>query len=413
MSRQWDRARPEEGAGPWPVRRLGSRATMDIHTESNATEIRPFRIDIPQADLHELRARLESTRWPDQVPDSGWDYGIPLDYVQQLAEYWRTSYDWRVHEQALNAFPQFTTGIDGQRVHFLHVSSPEPDAIPLIMTHGWPGSIVEFINIIGPLTNPRAHGADPADAFHLVVPSIPGYGFSGPTQDRGWNVHRIAQAWDELMRRLGYQRYGAQGGDWGSAISRELGLIAGDHIIGVHLNMLFPWVPEDPTDLTDAERSRVETMRRFRATGSGYGAIQSTRPQTLAYGLTDSPAGQLAWIAEKFGEWTDDGLPDEAVDRDQLLTNIMVYWLTRTAGSSARLYYEAARSGSSGPPKVSTAPTGLAVFAREIARPIRRFAELSNNIVHWTEFDRGGHFAAMEQPDMLVGDVRAFFSQLR
>ncbi len=386
---------------------------MDNHTESNAAEIRPFRIEIPQADLDELRARLESTRWPDQVPDSGWDYGIPLDYVQQLAEYWRTSYDWRVHEQALNAFAQFTTGIDGQRVHFLHVSSPEPDAIPLIMTHGWPGSIVEFINIIGPLTNPRAHGADPADAFHLVVPSIPGYGFSGPTQDRGWNVHRIAQAWDELMRRLGYQRYGAQGGDWGSAISRELGLIAGDHIIGVHLNMLFPWVPEDPTDLTDAERSRVETMRRFRATGIGYGAIQSTRPQTLAYGLTDSPAGQLAWIAEKFGEWTDDGLPDEAVDRDQLLTNIMVYWLTRTAGSSARLYYEAARPGSSGPPKVSTAPTGLAVFAREIARPIRRFAELSNNIVHWTEFDRGGHFAAMEQPDLLVGDVRAFFSQLR
>jgi epoxide hydrolase len=386
---------------------------MDIHTESNATEIRPFRIEIPQTDLDELRARLESTRWPDQVPDSGWDYGIPLDYVQQLAEYWRTSYYWRVHEQALNAFPQFTTGIDGQRVHFLHVSSPEPDATPLIMTHGWPGSIVEFINIIGPLTNPQAHGADPADAFHLVVPSIPGYGFSGPTQDRGWNVHRIAQAWDELMLRLGYQRYGAQGGDWGSAISRELGLIAGDHIIGVHLNMLFPWVPEEATDLTDAERSHVETMRRFRATGSGYGAIQSTRPQTLAYGLTDSPAGQLAWIAEKFGEWTDDGLPDEAVDRDQLLTNIMVYWLTRTAGSSARLYYEAARSGSSGPPKVSTAPTGLAVFAREIARPIRRFAELSNNIVHWTEFDRGGHFAAMEQPDLLVGDVRAFFSQLR
>ncbi len=386
---------------------------MDNHTESNAAEIRPFRIEIPQADLDDLRARLESTRWPGQVPDSGWDYGIPLDYVQQLAEYWRTSYDWRVHEQALNAFAQFTTVIDGQRVHFLHVSSPEPDAMPLIMTHGWPGSIVEFINIIGPLTNPRAHSADPADAFHLVVPSIPGYGFSGPTQDRGWNVHRIAQAWDELMRRLGYQRYGAQGGDWGSSISRELGLIAGDHIIGVHLNMLFPWVPEEATDLTDAERSRVETMRRFRATGIGYGAIQSTRPQTLAYGLTDSPAGQLAWIAEKFGEWTDDGLPDEAVDRDQLLTNIMVYWLTRTAGSSARLYYEAARSGSSGPPKVSTAPTGLAVFAREIARPIRRFAELSNNIVHWTEFDRGGHFAAMEQPDLLVGDVRAFFRTLR
>ncbi len=366
MLGHWERARRQEGAGSWPVQRLGSRATMDNHTESNAAEIRPFRIEIPQADLDDLRARLESTRWPDQVPDSGWDYGIPLDYVQQLAEYWRTSYDWRVHEQALNAFAQFTTVIDGQRVHFLHVSSPEPDAMPLIMTHGWPGSIVEFINIIGPLTNPRAHSADPADAFHLVVPSIPGYGFSGPTQDRGWNVHRIAQAWDELMRRLGYQRYGAQGGDWGSAISRELGLIAGDHIIGVHLNMLFPWVPEEATDLTDAERSHVETMRRFRATGSGYGAIQSTRPQTLAYGLTDSPAGQLVWIAEKFGEWTDDGLPDEAVDRDQLLTNIMVYWLTRTAGSSARLYYEAARSGSSGPPKVSTAPTGLVLQRRAV-----------------------------------------------
>ena len=413
MSRRRERARPEEGAGSWPVRRLGSRATMDNHTESSATEIRPFLIEIPQADLDDLRARLESTRWPDQVPDSGWDYGIPLDYVQQLAGYWRTSYDWRVHERALNAFPQFTTVIDGHRVHFLHVISPEPDAIPLIMTHGWPGSIVEFINIIGPLTNPRAHGAEPADAFHLVVPSIPGYGFSGPTQDRGWNVHRIARAWDELMRRLGYRRYGAQGGDWGSSISRELGLIAADHVIGVHLNMLFTLVPEDATDLTDVERSRVETMRRFREAGSGYGAIQSTRPQTLAYGLTDSPAGQLAWIAEKFGEWTDDGLPDEAVDRDQLLTNIMVYWLTRTAGSSARLYYEAARSASWGPPKVSAAPTGLAVFAREIARPIRRFAELSNNIVHWTEFDRGGHFAAMEQPDLLVGDVRAFFRQLR
>jgi pimeloyl-ACP methyl ester carboxylesterase len=389
---------------------------MDNHTESatsNATEIRPFRIDIPQASLDDLRARLESTRWPDQLPGVGWDYGIPLDYVQQLADYWRTSYDWRVHERTLNDFPQFTTIIDRQRTHFLHVRSPEPDAMPLIITHGWPGSIVEFINIIGPLTDPRARGADPADAFHLVVPSIPGYGFSGPTQDRGWNVHRIARAWDELMRRLGYQRYGAQGGDWGSAISRELGLVAPEHITGVHLNMLFPWMPEDAADLTDEERDRVETMRRFRATGSGYGAIQSTRPQTLAYGLTDSPAGQLAWIAEKFGEWTDDGLPDEAVDRDQLLTNIMVYWLTKTAGSSARLYYEAARSGTWGPPAASTAPTGLAVFAREIARPIRRFAEMSNNIVHWTEFDRGGHFAAMEEPDLLVGDVRAFFRQLR
>jgi epoxide hydrolase len=385
---------------------------MDDQTESQETQMRPFRIDIPQADLDDLRTRLASTRWPDQLPGVGWDYGIPLDYVQHLAEYWRTSYDWRVHEQTLNNFPQFTTTIDGQRVHFLHVRSPEASALPLIITHGWPGSIVEFINIIGPLTNPSAYGDDPSDSFHLVIPSIPGYGFSGPTQDRGWNVHRIATAWHELMQRLGYERYGAQGGDWGSAITRELGIVTTDHVVGVHLNMLAPWVP-DNAELTDEERARVEKLRQFRTTGSGYGAIQSTRPQTLAYGLTDSPAGQLAWIAEKFGEWTDDGLPDEAVDRDQLLTNISVYWLTKTAGSSARLYYETARSGGWGPPAVSTAPTGLAVFAREIARPIRRFAELSNNIMHWSEFDRGGHFAAMEAPDLLIDDVRAFFRQLR
>jgi pimeloyl-ACP methyl ester carboxylesterase len=381
-------------------------------TQSPGAGIQPFRIDIPQADLDDLHDRLDRTRWPDQLPGVGWDYGIPQDYVQELAGYWRSSYDWRVHERRLNEFPQFTTSIDGQNIHFLHARSPEPDALPLVMTHGWPGSIVEFMEVIGPLTDPRAHGGDPADAFDLVVPAIPGYGFSGPTRDRGWNVHRVAQAWDELMGRLGYQRYGAQGGDWGSSISRELGLIAGEHIIGVHLNMLSP-VPSDKVELSDEDKARVETLRRFRATGSGYGAIQSTRPQTLAYGLTDSPAGQLAWIAEKFGEWTDGDLPDDAVDRDQLLTNVTLYWLTGTAGSSARLYYEAARSGAWGHPATSTAPTGVAVFPKEIARPVRRLAELSNNIVHWTEFDRGGHFAAMEEPDLLVGDVREFFRKLR
>jgi len=380
------------------------------------TEIRPFRIDIAEADLDELRRRLASTRWPDQLPGVGWDYGIPLEYVKELAEYWRTAYDWRAHEKQLNEFPQFTTTIDNQNIHFLHVRSPEPDALPLIITHGWPGSIAEFMRVIGPLTNPAAHGGDPADAFHLVVPSIPGYGFSGPTRETGWNVGRIARAWDELMSRLGYRRYGAQGGDWGSSISRELGLIAGDHIIGVHLNMLTTPAPKDPEQLaalTDADRERVQALERFRATGSGYGAIQSTRPQTLAYGLTDSPAGQLAWIVEKFGEWTDGDLPDEAVDRDQLLTNVMLYWLTATAGSSARLYYEAARTGAWGPPRPSTAPTGVAVFPREIAPSVRRLAELSNNIVHWSEFDRGGHFAAMEEPDLLVGDIREFFRRFR
>lgn len=382
-------------------------------TSPSRTAVEPFRIDIPQADLDDLHVRLARTRWPDQLPGAGWDYGIELDYVRELAEYWHTGYDWRVHERRLNSFPQFKTVIDGQNVHFLHVRSAEAGAVPLIITHGWPGSIAEFTEVIGPLTDPKAHGGDPADAFDLVVPSIPGFGFSGPTRERGWDVRRVARAWDELMRRLGYRRYGAQGGDWGSGISRELGLMAPAHLIGVHLNFLFTPVPGDQADLTDEERVRLGVWRDFRATGSGYSAIQSTRPQTLSYALTDSPAGQLAWIAEKFGEWSDGERPGEAIDRDQLLTNVMMYWLTGTAGSSARLYYEAVRGGASDASAASTVPTGVAVFPREITRPIRRFAELSNNIVHWSEFGRGGHFAAMEAPDLLVTDVREFFRPLR
>jgi microsomal epoxide hydrolase len=382
---------------------------MENHTGSS--EVRPFRINVPQAGLDDLRDRLARTRWPDQLPGTGWEYGIGAEYVKELAGYWRTGYDWRVHERRLNEFGGFTTTIDGQDIHFLHVRSAQPDALPLIITHGWPGSIVEFVNVIGPLTDPGAHGGDPADAFHLVVPSIPGYGFSGPTHDRGWDVRRVARAWAELMQRLGYDRYGAQGGDWGSAISRQLGVTAPRQVIGVHLNMLSTRVPDDPGELTETDTRRLQIARRFRTEGSGYSAIQSTRPQTLAYGLTDSPAGQLAWITEKFGEWTDGGLP--AVDRDQLLTNVTLYWLTGTAGSSARLYYETGRARSWNPSASSAVPTGVAVFPREIVPPIRRFAELADNIVHWTEFDRGGHFAAMEVPDLLVGDVREFFRPLR
>jgi len=315
-----------------------------------------------------------------------------------------------VHERQLNSFPQFTTEIDGQRVHFLHVRSGVPGALPLIMTHGWPGSVVEFMEVIGPLTDPGAHGGDPGDAFDLVVPSIPGFGFSGPTRSPGWNVPRVARAWGELMRRLGYERYGAQGGDWGSGISRELGVLFPEQLIGVHLNTLSPYFSGDLDELDAQDRARVERLRQFRRTGSGYGAIQATRPQTVGYGLTDSPAGQLAWIAEKFGQWTDGGLG--AVDRDQMLTNITVYWLTRTAGSSARLYYEAARSLSRAPVS-STVPTGVAVFPAEIAPPVRRLAEQSNHIVHWSEFDRGGHFAAMEEPGVLIEDVREFFRRFR
>jgi len=376
------------------------------------TDLRPFRIDVAQSEVDDLRERLRKTRWPDELPGAGWEYGIPLSLVRDLVTYWADGYDWRENEARLNDFPQYTTILDGQNVHFLHVRSREPNAIPLLLTHGWPGSVVEFMKIIGRLVDPGAHGDDPSDAFHVVAPSIPGFGFSGPTKEKGWDVKRIAAAFAQLMQRLGYDRYGAQGGDWGSAISRQLGLSAPEHVIGLHLNTLATPSSGDPEDmklLTEKEKGYIEAANRFRQQGSGYFMIQGSRPQTLSYGLTDSPAGLLAWIAEKFHEWS-----DQPIDRDQMLTNISVYWFTRTANSSARLYFEFGRSGSSwGKVETSTMPTGVAVFPREIVPPIRRFAERSNNIVHWSEFDRGGHFAAMEQPDALVGDVRAFFRTFR
>lgn len=385
----------------------------------DTTAIRPFRITVSEDDLEDLRKRLARTRWPDELPEVGWRYGVPVGYLKELAEYWRTSYDWRKYEAELNAFPQFTTQIDGANVHFLHLRSTGPDALPLILTHGWPGSIVEFLNVIGPLTDPRAHGGDPADAFHLVIPSIPGYGFSGPTRDIGWTTARVAKAWAELMSRLGYERYGAQGGDWGAFISPELGRIDPDHVVGVHVNAatvgFIPFGPVDPDELatfTDTEKARLARLEKFMAEMNGYFQIQATRPQTLAYGLSDSPAGQLAWIVEKFKEWTDWSaeLPEDAVDRDHMLTNVMLYWLTGTAGSSARLYYENMHFPS-WDQRPSTTPAGVAVFAEDVA--IRRYGERGNNIVHWSDFDRGGHFAAMEVPDLLVGDVREFFRGLR
>ena len=389
-------------------------SVMPSRVTGMTSDIRPFRVDIPQPALDDLNRRLDATRWPDELPDVGWKYGIPLGYLRELTEYWRNSYDWRAQEARLNALPQFTTTIDGQNVHFLHIRSPEENATPLIITHGWPGSVVEFLDVIGPLTNPAAYGGDPRDAFHLVIPSIPGFGFSGPTSETGWNVHRIAQAWTELMSRLGYQRYGAQGGDWGSGISRQLGAIAPENVIGVHLNMLltFPRGDSDLAALTDDDKRRLATGDHYLKELSGYMRIQSTRPQTLGFGLADSPVGQLAWIAEKFKEWTDSAkVPEDAVDRDHLLTNVMLYWLTNTATSSARLYFEAVKSFSR--PLEVTIPVGIAVFPHDIAQPVRFLAEKTNNIVHWSEFDRGGHFAAMEEPDLLIGDVRKFFSTLR
>jgi pimeloyl-ACP methyl ester carboxylesterase len=398
-------------------RRKGTAAMAS--TAHSDPEIRPFRIDIPQADLDDLRDRLARTRWPDELPGVGWTRGVPLGYLKELAGYWADGYDWPKQEARLNQFPQFTTTIDGQNIHFLHVRSPEPDALPLILTHGWPGSIVEFLNVIGPLTDPRAHRGDPADAFHLVIPSLPGYGLSGPTHQIGWTTDRVATAWAELMARLGYQRYGAQGGDWGAFVAPQLGRIDPDHLVGVHLNAatfgFIPFGPVDPEELasfTDAERARLERLNTSTAgPGNGYFEVQATRPQTLAYALTDSPVGQLAWIVERFKEWTWAAeVPEDAVDRDQLLTTVMLYWLTGTARSSAELYYENAHAGFSGQ-QPGTTPTGVAVFAGDYA--IRRYAERTNHIVHWTEFDRGGHFAAMEAPDLLVGDVRNFFRLVR
>ncbi|MER6146376.1 epoxide hydrolase family protein [Streptomyces sparsogenes] len=387
-----------------------------------AETIRPFRIDIPQAELEDLHARLDRTRWPDELPGVGWSYGVPRDYLRELVRHWRHTYDWRAAEARLNEWPQFTTTIDGANIHFAHIRSPEPDATPLIMTHGWPGSIVEFTRVAGPLTDPRAHGGDPSQAFHLVLPSIPGFTLSGPTRETGWEYHRVAAAFAELMERLGYRRYGAQGGDWGAAISRELGRLHPDRLIGVHLNLIpGAQATEEPdpahlATLTPAERDRTlaswERHREWLRDRQGYADIQATRPQTLAYALTDSPVGQLAWIAEKFKEWTDSrDRPEDAVDRDQLLTNVMLYWLTGTAGSSGRIYYERAHAPATGP-EPSTVPTAFADFPRDNFIPLRHVAERTNNIVRWTEYDRGGHFAAMEQPELLVADIRAFFRDL-
>ncbi|MEV8560507.1 epoxide hydrolase family protein [Streptomyces sp. NPDC051917] len=396
-------------------------------TSTPAERIEPFRLSVPQSDLDDLHDRLDRTRWPAELPGAGWEYGVPAGYLRELVRYWRHEYDWRAAEAELNRWPQFTTTIDGAKVHFAHIRSPEPDATPLVITHGWPGSIAEFLDVVGPLTDPVAHGGDAADAFHVVVPGIPGFGLSGPTTERGWEARRVADAWAELMRRLGYARFGLQGGDWGAGISRELGRVHPERVIGVHLNLLpGAQAATEPTEeelaaLGPEERERtLRSWRRWDAwsrDGAGYASLQSTRPHTLGYALTDSPVGQLAWIVEKFREWTDcEELPEDAVDRDRLLTNVMLYWLTGTAGSSARIYYERAHvTGDRAwqPAEPSTAPTAVAVFPADPQIPLRHKAERTENLVRWTEFDRGGHFAALEEPDLLIDDVRAFFRQLR
>jgi pimeloyl-ACP methyl ester carboxylesterase len=374
------------------------------------SELKPFRIDVPSEVLDDLQARLAHTRWPEAECVDDWSQGIPLAYTRELAAYWADGYDWRSREAALNRFDQFTTEIDGLDIHFIHQRSPHEDAFPLVITHGWPGSIVEFQKVIEPLVNPASGRAE--DAFHVVCPSLPGYGFSGKPARTGWGVEKIARAWDTLMSRLGYDHYGAQGGDWGAAVTTQIGRNRG-HCIAIHLNMPIARPGKDSGgQLTEDEQQALVEFDEHRKWGTGYSKQQSTRPQTLGYGLVDSPVGQLAWIVEKFWAWTDcDGHPENALSRDELLDNVMVYWATGSGASSARLYWESFNDFATDG-RVDL-PTGVAAFPKEILRTPRRWCETAYNITHWTTMPRGGHFAAFEQPDLFVDDVRAFFATVR
>ncbi|WP_370617372.1 epoxide hydrolase family protein [Mumia sp. Pv 4-285] len=392
-------------------------------TRMNNETITPFTIDVPQAQLDDLAQRLARARFTTPLPGDGWATGVPTSYLRELVAYWGDDYDWRAQEAALNAYPQFVTTIDGQQIHFLHVRSPESGALPLLMTHGWPGSMVEFLDVIGPLTEPTAYGREEALAFDVVIPSLPGFGFSGPVRDIGWDETRIARTWAELMRRLDYDRYGVQGGDIGAGVSPAVARVTGSDgspgstVLGVHLNGNIG-IPTGQLDgdelasLTDLERDRVRRVGEFMQEQFGYIAIQSTRPAALAAGLSDSPVGQLAWIVDKLREWTypRETLPHEILGTDRLLTNVMLYWLTDTAASSAYVGYASAESWGDPLPR-SGVPTGVIVFAGDVG--IRRYAEKEHAIVRWVDVDRGGHFAAWEEPSVFVDDVREFFAALR
>jgi len=384
----------------------------------------PFRIAIPQADLDDLRERLARTRLPDDLDDAGWSYGTPSSLLREFVDYWRDGYDWRAEEAKHNAFPQFIAEAAGERVHFFHVRSPEPSAVPLVLTHGWPGSPVEFLALLGPLSDPRAHGGDPADAFHVVCPSMPGHGFSGPTRRAGVDVHRVADAVADLMRQLGYAHYIAQGGDWGALVTRRLGEAYADRLLGVHFNMCFA-MPDDLASpaawegVTDEEKKAFAEAGARIADGTGYMAIQSTKPNTLGFGHNDSPAGLAGWILEKFHSWSDLGPSGElesVYTKDALLTNVMHYWWTGTAASAARLYCESARKGTAATDawrgRVDV-PTGFASYPRELLQTPRAWVERKYDLVHYARMERGGHFAAFEQPHAFASDLRAFARKVR
>jgi epoxide hydrolase len=383
-------------------------------------DVMPFRINIPEADLTDLRERLLRTRWPEAEPVRDWSQGVPLAYLQDLCRYWADGYDWRAVEARVNDLPQFRTEIDGLGIHFLHVRSPHPGALPVVMSHGWPGSVVEFLKVIGPMVDPTAHGGDAADAFHVVCPSLPGYGWSDKPAESGWGIERIALAWTRLMARLGYDSYGAQGHDWGNSITTSIAQQDPDHVVGIHV--IPPIAAPDPAtfgELTGTEQAALAAMKQAKEWESGYSAEQATKPQTIGYSLVDSPTGLCAWIVEKFWTWTDRAGPlEDVLTRDEILDNVTVYWVTGSGASSARLYWESFRQVSQwfseSTVDTVTVPTGCSIFPAEIPRPSRRWAaKRYTDIRHWNELDKGGHFAAFEQPELFVDETRSFFRLVR
>lgn len=376
--------------------------------------VQPFKVEIPQEIIDDLRDRLTLTRWTDEVSGAGWDYGADSTYMKELIDYWHNQFDWRALEEMLNNFAHFRTHIDGLGIHFIHERGKGANPIPIIITHGWPSSFFQMLKIIPLLTDPESHGGDKADSFDVIVPSMPGYGFSDKPTQRGMTVSRIADIWARLMTELGYQRFAAQGGDIGGGVTQRLAIAHPNKLIGIHLtDVNYPYFSEKPHDLSAAEQKYLEESARWGQTEGGYAAIQTTKPQTLAYGLNDSPAGLAAWMVEKFRAWSDcDGNVEKRFTKDELLTNITIYWVTQTINSSIRIYYEELHN----PPasfERSEVPTAVAIFPKDITPAPREWAERTFNVQRWTQMPSGGHFAAMEEPALLVEDIRAFFRPLR